>query len=538
MDMSKYLDLFVSETNEHLQAAAADIQRLAGGADPSGSVNSLFRHFHSIKGMANSMGFDDIATLSHAAEEIFDRLRRRGEAPSPEESEVVLEAIDAVSAMVASRAEGSACRPTDTGAVITKIRAILPDAPPRAAGLSAALAGSPGQAVAASIEPAAASTTRIPTHVLDRFLESISEIITRRETLREMIRAGDAHSARGGLDRLSRSIDALKEQVMLIRLMPFEHISPRLARSLRELCRKTGKRASLLVTGQDVALDRSVLESLLDPLNHLLRNAVDHGIEPPADRAAAGKAPEGSIRLQVSRGGDQVRIAVEDDGRGMDLETIRGRALSCGYASEDDLREMEEGDLLMLTTLPGFSTAHAVTDISGRGVGMDVIRTRIEALGGRMRILSRRGEGTRVEMTVPLTVAVLDAFLVEGRAGTFAIPSAGVTGVLQAGALAGADPGENGQEIHVVSLDELLEAGAPARPRPEPSQPALIYRLDGSAIALLVDRIIERRQVVVKPLGSPLEHLRRYSGAALLDDGRVSLILDLANLNGRARSSI
>lgn len=533
--MSKYLDLFVSEANEHLQSAAADIQKLSDGADPASSVNSLFRHFHSIKGMANSMGFDEIATLSHAAEEVFDRLRRRNEAPSPEETDVVLEAIDAVSAMVVSRAEGNTGPSADTGAIVTKIRSILPDAESRTTPPALAPEGRRAATMSAAADPSSGGTTRIPTHSLDRFLESISEIITRRETVREAIRLDDITSARGALDRLSQSIDALKEQVMLIRLMPFDHIIPRLSRSLRELCRKTGKRASLLVTGQEVSLDRSVLESLMDPLNHILRNAVDHGIEPPAERTAAGKAPEGSIRVQVERNADHVQIVVEDDGRGIDHSRIRERAVSGGYVSLEDLRGMKEDDVLMLTTLPGFSTASTVTDISGRGVGMDVIRTRIEALGGRMRILSRSGNGTRVEMLVPLTVAVLDAFLVEGRAGTFAVPSASVTGVREASALESETAGEGGHRIRRVSLDEILDAGANPGPGNSEAQSALIYDLDGSEIALVVDRIIERRQVVVKPLGSPLEHLRRYSGAALLDDGRVSLILDLANLGGRAR---
>ena len=661
MDMQKYLSLFVSEANEHLQAAADEASRLGAQPIPPELLNSLFRHFHSIKGMAASMGFAPIASLSHAVEDLFDTLRKNGAPEGEPADEAVLEAVDTLCAMVAavSRPDGAAPALSTPSDLIEKVRSLAKRAahggqttsapraapplpaeghlfrctivvdphaelpgpraalalerleslgtiigcrPPRetlkradfAGEISALLATDrsesevlasvanmhdqqrfemkeelpqtprpaprgqtvePGPAGDAVSEPEAQgkATLRIETASLDKFLDSISEMIVRRGSLTESLKTGDLAGALRELDRLSESVDDLREQVMVIRLLPLEHITPRLGRTVRELSRKTGKRVSLKITGSQVALDRSVLEALLDPFNHILRNAVDHGIESPEERERLGKPPAGNIGVEATRRGEQVLVVVEDDGRGMDVEAIRRTALAGGFATRQDLAAMDDDRILLLTTVPGFSTSTHVTDLSGRGVGMDVVRTRIEALGGHMRISSQPGAGTRIEMTLPLTVAVVDAFLVDCRAGVFAVPAAAVAGVqlaeprrlrftssgwyLAPSQEAGnRTAGETTGFLPLIRLEEAL--GRPGRsdgrtaagPSELALQPVLTYLVNGNRGALAVDRIRERRQVVVKPLKAPLEHLRRYSGAALLEDGQVALILDLASL--------
>jgi len=646
MDMQKYLDLFVSEATEHIQAAGNDASRLAAGLMPLETLNSLFRHFHSIKGMAASMGFEEITALSHSVEDLFDRLRK-GAQPPAELSELVLEALDSASTMVAwaSRGESRGEISVDARPLIDRIRAVTPSLTSRPAAAAAAPATAapaapagtcyechvvidpradfPGARAALVLKrlevvgqvassapargdlqrpdftgemtielisdraegsiramvndlldvklfevrpapqrPAAAApgpepveagptTVRIPTATLDQFLDAISEMITRRGMLSSAITTRDFHAARESLGKLSESIDALRKQVMLIRLMPFEHITPRLTRSVRDLGRRTGKRVSLRITGAEVALDRSVLEEIIDPLNHILRNAVDHGIEIPAERELMGKRPEGCISIDLARHGDHVVIGVEDDGKGMDKEAIRRAALAGGFATEAGLAAMDEHQIFLLTTIPGFSTATRVTEVSGRGVGMDVVRTRIEALHGHITISSRRGQGTRLEMSLPLTVAVIDAFVVESGAGLFAVPAGSVASVelVESGRIRRTisgqflasraapnvdDPSGTDEPVSytpLVSLDEAF--GAPASVAQEAPQlrQVLAYQTNGMRGALAVDRIRERREVVVKPLGPPLERLRKYSGAALLDDGSVALILDLVNLS-------
>ena len=655
MDMEKYLDLFVSEANEHIQAAGAEVARLSSGLTTPEILNRLFRHFHSIKGMAASMGFEEISSLSHSVEDLFDALRKRGESV-PGAADVVMEALDSISTLVAQSSGGSGSEAAiDVESLASRIRALVPPPPParhpspagddfsssekapgpgarqvrcllrvHAAaefrGARAALAvkkleqlgqvlnvepsiaafsgpdfkgevsvllatGRSDAAVLESVQelldidevdlvespgpyqpdspaqtrsPQSAeadmgrsrSTVRIPTATLDMFLDSISEMMSRRGALAEAIRSREMPAARESLRKLSDLIDDLREQVMLVRLMPFEHLSPRLTRTVRELCRKTGKRAVLTITGGDVSLDRSVLDEIVDPLDHLLRNAVDHGIEPPAERERCGKPSSGTLRIEVSRQRDRVLVCVEDDGRGMDRDAIRRTAVENGFAAQADLASMSEDQVLMLTTIPGFSTSRKVTDVSGRGVGMDVVRTRIEAAHGHIKIHSRRGEGTRIEMDMPLTLAVIDAFLVEGKTGLFAVPAAQVCSVMLvepdrirstlSGLLLAPPSDQEGTDpasfTPLVMLDEALGRDVETPPRDEPSRdgPArlavLAYQIDGARGALGVSRIRERRELVVKPLGAPLEHLRKYSGAALLDDGSLALILDLVHL--------
>ena len=671
MDMAKYLDLFVSEANEHIQAAGADVTRLA--ADPASheALKSLFRHFHSIKGMAASMGFPPITELSHAAEDLFDRLRK-STLPFPTDlTDLMMEALDATATMV-TQAAGGAGTPLgfNPAPLIVKIRAAIPPAAPSTARTNATefataptvtsltpspsvptavapagrnrflciividpradfpgaraslavgrlerigtiirtdpdrdalltprfsgeisvelatdrsaevvksllsdlldlkqcevillappvaaaqpVAGNAEPSWAAGVESPAPSTVRIQTSTLDWFLDSIADMMARRGAMSEALKSGQVARARETMDKLSDSIDAMREQVMQLRLMPFEQIEPRLTRTVREVARRTGKQVTLTITGADVSLDRSVLEEMLDPLNHVLRNAVDHGIELPGERGLAGKPAIGSVRIEVSRVSDHVRIQITDDGRGIDVGAIRRKAVEGAFLTQARLAAMDESEILMLTTIPGFSTASRVTEVSGRGVGMDVVRTRVEALRGHMSLQTRRGCWTRIDLRVPLTVAVIDAFLVEGKSGLFAVPAGAVASVESvhpgriSSTLSGAFLAESGAGgdkdgaahpslIPLLMLDEALGVAAAAgkdgtEPLPRCPLTVLAYQVNGTRAALAVDRIRGRGDLVVRPLGQPLERLRKYSGAALLDDGSLALILDMANL--------
>ncbi len=648
MDMSRYLDLFVSEARQHLQEAEREIARLAGGgADPEG-LNALFRHFHSLKGMAASMGFKEIAHLSHAVEDLFDEIRKDPAlAGRSGMADLVLEGLDVVSRLVesasagskefpeqeslvsrvkqmaaslkggpsasaapASRAEEPAREPppaapaqpppaapaavyrcrllidpeTDLPAAraaltlrqMETLGTVLTSTPPReslgkapfdgsltvllstalsrerlAAGLEGLLdvasyslmeellpsdAGSRRDAGVREAEPGLPSTIRIPTASLDHFLDTLGELITWRGSLAASLRNRDIGSALESHDRLSRAIDQLREEVMTIRLLPFEHLVPHLNQTVRALGRQTRKKVALQISGTEVALDRAVLEEILDPLNHILRNAVDHGIEPPEERIAAGKDPTGRVFIAVSREGDRVRIRIEDDGRGMDPENILRKAVEGRFLSASEAAALAPAEILLLTTIPGFSTTETPTELSGRGVGMDVVRTRIEKLGGHMDLQSGRGAGVTVLLDLPLTVAVIDAFLVEVADSVFAVPASVTYRTLLASrqAVRRARNGfyleDGGTLLYAFRPDEALGLARDGREMPA-RLPVLLFRTESARGALAVDAILERRELVVKPLGKPLEHLREYSGAALLDDGRIALILDVPNLH-------
>jgi two-component system chemotaxis sensor kinase CheA len=650
--MSRYLDLFVSEARQHLQEAEREVSRMAAGGADAEAIQNLFRHFHSLKGMAASMGFSPIAQLSHAVEDLFDEIRKDPARPAPPGVvELVLESLDVTAALVESASRGAGEFP-DQAALIARVKqaaagmmgpagAVLPrtgapaeasPGPPPESGaetvagedrrapssvkvyrcrlqidpeadmpsaraalvlrqiepLGVVLTSTPAREalgsapfdgvltvllstphprenIAAALEdlldvasysvteellPSEAprregglreaeaglpSTIRIPTAALDGFLGALGEMITWRGSLGAALKARDLAGASEGHRKLGRAVDRLREEVMAIRLLPFEHIVPHLNQAVRALARQTGRKVSLQISGTEVALDRSVLEEVLDPLNHILRNAVDHGIEPPEERAAAGKDLTGRILIAVSREGDRVRIRIEDDGRGMDTEAILAAALEGGFVAPDAVAGLDAEGILMLTTIPGFSTTRTPTEISGRGVGMDVVRTRVERLGGHMRLRTARGAGTSVVLDLPLTVAVIDAFLVLAGGSVFAVPASVTdrTTLVAREAVRRTRSGfflDMGDAlVPALRPDEALGL-APQGAEMPPRFPALFFRGESQQGALAVDAILERRELVVKPLGRPLEHLREYSGAALLDDGRIALILDVPNL--------
>jgi len=633
VDMSRYLDLFVSEARQHLQEAEREMAKLAGGSADAEGLNALFRHFHSLKGMAASMGFEEIATLSHAVEDLFDEIRKDARrAAHPGVADLVLSGLDVVSGLVESASSGgkefppqdaliaqvreaaaalraaapipappppgadpAAGAPTvykcrlriDSGAELPAARAalalrqmdtlgtVLTSTPPRESlgrspfdgEITILLSTSLPRATivreietlldvasyslteellptepAARKEPSAReseaglpSTIRIPTASLDHFLDTLGELITWRGSLGAALKSKDLPAAAESEARLGKAIQRLHAEVMQIRLLPFEHLVPHLNQSVRALARQTGKKVALQISGTDVSLDRAVLEEILDPLHHILRNAVDHGIEPPEERERLGKETTGRVFIAVSREGDRVRIRIEDDGRGMDIEAILKTAIRDGFVHPSNAGALSPADILLLTTIPGFSTAVKASEISGRGVGMDVVRTRIEKLGGHMDLRSEKGAGVSITLDLPLTVAVIDAFLVEVAGSVFAVPASVAyrTRLASRASIRRARTGfyieEEGALLHAFRPDEALGLERPGGAKGD-RFPILLFMTETARGALAVDEILERRELVVKPLGTPLDHLREYSGAALLDDGRIALILDVPNL--------
>lgn len=652
MDMSKYLDLYLSESREHLAAAEENLQVLASG-ERGQVVHDLFRHAHSLKGMANSMGFATVGGLAHRVEDLLDLLREErvevdhsllallhrgfdevsrlvdrlegGDSAAAADPELLAELSAVAAASEASAdpgaetsereerpmaAAGEAAPPAPAasaertpaavplrvdllyapGTLLPAARALIAlkqlatlgtvvsSDPPRekihagefagrlralvetereAEGVQALLAALPDVESASvrrdeATEPAAAGepaspasvpqTVRVRTGHLDRLLELVGELIVHRGRLEARMEPETAETLRGELDRVRALVGDLFETVMDLRLLPFETVAHRLVRSVRELARELGKKVAFAIEGREVGLDRSLLEELVDPLQHLLRNALDHGLESPAERAAAGKSETGTLTLRLERRSDSVLLELEDDGRGMDPELIRRTARVRGLLESERLERLDETELLMLVTTPGFSTAERLSSISGRGVGMDVVRTRIENLGGRLELRSRKGRGTAVRLILPLTLSVLEAFLVEAGERSYVVPVSSVQRTLE---LVPSEVQFRQGRPHLV-LDEravpLFDLGSLLAPCGERAvfdrpRPLLLFRSGERSVALSVDAIRSRRELVVKPLGPPLELLPEFSGATVLDQGEVALILDLPNLVSPARSA-
>lgn len=325
------------------------------------------------------------------------------------------------------------------------------------------------------------------------------------------------------LERSGYMLRELYDTLSELRLVPFQDAVQRLSQTVHEVARELAKPVRFRVEGGTIRLDRSVLEILTDPLQHMIRNALDHGIESPAGRRESGKPAEASLTLNVERRGEWIHVSLEDDGRGLDPAALRTAAVERGLISAERASRLSDRDALLLATLPKVSTHAQVTRFSGRGVGLDVVRDGVERLGGRLSIDSRPGRGTRIDLALPLTLALLQALLVRCGERLFALPIARVQSTISwENSPKRSEAREGGPAL--VHLRDRLDLGRTAAPTSDAT--ALLFEIEGRPAALVVDEVIGRREIVVRPLGPPLNALRHYSGAALLDDGSIVLLLD------------
>lgn len=416
----------------------------------------------------------------------------------------------------------------------------VPEAEPAQAALPVAALPLPVAAGAEAPRAAAAdSSIRVSVDRVDQMMDLVGElVITQSMLLDAAAETGAAVGERllAGLALLQRHTRDLQHSVMAIRMVPVSMVFSRFPRMVHDIGTRLGKRIDLVIEGEHTELDKGLVEKLVDPLTHLVRNCIDHGIEPPEARRAAGKPETGRLRLAASHLGGHVLVEVEDDGAGLDRDRLLARARKQGLPCSDDMSEEEAWQLIFL---PGFSTADQVTELSGRGVGMDVVRRNIAALGGRIGIVSRLGQGTRFSVSVPLTLAILDGMQVAAGEEVFILPLDCVVESLQAGTDAihriGGAPrmiAVRGEYWPVVELGRYFEV-----PDAEPDWTRGIMVLverNGSRAALFVDGLLGQQQVVIKPLETHFRRVPGVSSATLLGDGRVAFILDVAALLGVA----
>ena len=389
---------------------------------------------------------------------------------------------------------------------------------------------------------AAESTLRVDITLLNRMMNLVGELVlTRNQVLQ-------ATAADPSMTMLSRRLDMvtadLRESVMKARMQPVSNIFSKMPRMVRDLSQALGRRVRLHVEGQDTELDKSLLEAIKDPLTHAVRNSLDHGIEPPEVRQAAGKDPEGTLKLRASQEGSHVVIEVSDDGAGIAVEKIRQKAIERGFITPDRAAQLAERELLQLIFVPGFSTAAAVTNVSGRGVGMDVVRTNVEKIGGKVEIDSRAGKGTTLRMRIPLTLAIIPALIVRSLHQSFALPQGALSELVhippeQAAAAIEWIEGAplyrlRGKLLPLVFLDRLLMPGGEHKPTTERDNFIAVLDADGRRFGLVVDGLADPEEIVVKPLSAVLKDIGLYSGATVLGNADLALILDPGSIAIRA----
>ena len=517
--------------------------------DPSGKdeIDSLFRFAHSVKGMAASMGYDAIAELAHAMEDLMDRVRKGDIAFAATAADLLMEGVDRLNEMVRDVESGGAgCR--DISDLIRRLKGYVTEeadpatrtghaAPETCLTVEAAPDGETGAPDDPEIRNRRVDlwqTVRVRTDILDNLINVTGELVT---TKHRLMKIGDELGSTGldeAVAELSKLLRELHSEVMRVRLMPFAAIAERFPGVVRQLARKSGKEVSLEIDGKEIEIDRGILEQLADPLVHLLRNAVDHGLETREERLSVGKTAAGKIRLEVRREKDQVVMTVADDGRGMDPARLIESAVERKLITPGQRGSISPQQAFMLTCIPGFSTAQQITDISGRGVGMDVVRCSIQSLGGSLSIDSSVGLGTRISVQVPVTVAIIQILLVRCSSLTVGFPIVRIKRTLELRRGEITTRGKQkvfyleGEAMPLLSLNRLL--GAPSLRPSGDCIPTIVTELRGKKVGLVVDRFEGQQDVFLKPLGRPLDELRGAAGAAILGDGRVVVILDTAGL--------
>ncbi len=381
---------------------------------------------------------------------------------------------------------------------------------------------------------AAESTLRVDVNLLNRMMNLVGELVlTRNQVLQACVTVPS-------LTQLSRRLDMvtadLRESVMKARMQPVSNVFSKIPRMVRDLSHSLGRRVRLETEGQETELDKSLLEAIKDPLTHAVRNALDHGIEPAEERIAAGKNPEGMLRLRAIQEGSHVIIEVADDGAGISVDRVRKKAIERNLISAERAGQQSERELLQLVFLPGFSTAAAVTNVSGRGVGMDVVRTNVERIGGKVELDSRPGKGTTLRLRIPLTLAIIPALIVRSVGQSFALPQAALSELVHLSkhkATSAIEWIENaplyrlrGNLLPLVFLNRLLVPGL-AHDRSNPGESYIaVLEADGRRFGLVVDGLAEPEEIVVKPLSAALKGIGLYSGATVLGSGNLALILD------------
>ena len=667
MDMSQYLEIFIDESKEHLQAINEQLLELEKAPEDMAIVNEIFRSAHTLKGMSATMGFDDLANLTHQMENVLDGIRNHKIAVTPEILDVVFQAVDHLEAMIMAIAAGgdgkrdvkevveqlkrieqgevpsSAERPSNTFSVPlrqtygefeynvlqqskeqgfsayeirVKLRAdcllksarvymifealneageVIKSTPPvemleeeqfdqeflltvvtkqsaeqlyerlmkvseveevevvpldidrrketdgageehetalrqQAAAVQEEKGKTTEKNVAARQSAPPNKTIRVNIERLDILMNLFEELVIDRGRLEQIARELNHPELNETVERMSRISSDLQTIILNMRMVPVETVFNRFPRMVRQLARELGKKVNLEIIGAETELDRTVIDEIGDPLVHLLRNAIDHGIETPDVRRASGKPEEGTVKLKAYHSGNHVFIEIEDDGAGIKREKVLQKALDRGIVSQQNIANLTDKQVYELIFAPGFSTADHISDISGRGVGLDVVKSTIESLGGTVTVDSEEGKGSIFSIQLPLTLSIISVLLVEIQQEKYAIPLSSIieTAIIKKEDILHAHNQQvidfRGKVVPLVFLKDIFEV--PAAAAEEEVVSVVIVRKGEKMAGLVVDSFIGQQEVVLKSLGNYLTSVFAISGATILGDGQVALIID------------
>ena len=558
---------FLIESHENLDQLDVDLVGLEKSAAPAEALARIFRALHTIKGSCSFLGFSRLETVAHAGETLLGKLRDNKIALSPSITDALLRMVDAIRKMLgAIETEGN-----DGDADHTSLVGLLSrlSTDQTLAGISDRAELSPSQAaisipeyrapVAQANETGSDSeapssdssvydaSVRINVELLDKLMTIAGEIVLARNQILQYSQRQTDASFHNTCRQLNLITTELQEHVMKTRLQPLGNVWNRFPRLAHDTAQACGKNVRLEMQGSETELDKTLIEAIRDPLTHLVRNAIDHGIESPELRRAAGKPAEGCVRLRAYHEGGQVNVEISDDGGGIDPQRVKERAVEQRLITGEQARRMSTETLLGLIFLPGFSTAQQVTTLSGRGVGMDVVKTNIEKIGGVVDVTSTIGQGTTVRIRIPLTLAIIKVLVVTSAGDRFAIPQVSIVELLR---VEGEKARKGIQRVHgvwvyryrdrllpLVGLNEVLKVGRsyePAGLAGDDGINIVVLQAADDQFGLVVDHINDTQEIVVKPLWRHLKSVACFAGATIMGEGKVALILDVFGLARRA----
>ncbi len=574
-EMKEIIDDFLIEADELIASLDNNCVTLESSPEDLDLLNEIFRAVHTIKGTSSFLGFEQVTTLSHRMEDILNKLRKAEIKMSPEIMDVLLEALDLLKLLLDNVRNGID-EQINLDGILARLQAKL-DGDPNAAvadsepasEVSAAeveatmveATANPAIAVAPSTdEPeksrvgaapqrnAADQTIRVDVDRLDALLNMTGELVLSRNSLMQSVgklgAEGETDLELEGINRAAKAVNfittELQMAVMKMRMQPVGKVFSRFPRQVRDLARESGKKINLVISGESTELDKSVIEEIGDPLMHIIRNSCDHGLESSEERREKGKPEEGTVHLSADQEGSHIIIKVEDDGRGFDIEAIRDKAVERGLIARDDVDRMPDREVFNFILEAGFSTAKKITDVSGRGVGMDVVRTNIQKLNGTVDLDSKKDIGSTITIKLPLTLAIVQGLLVQCDEDVFVLPLSSVHETVKA----------DGTEVYyvnqrpvfrlrdeiipLINLTAMINAdtdGFLMSERPY----IVVVGLAERKLGLMIDRFLGQEEVVIKSLGQYLGATEGVAGATILGDGRIRLIVDLVGLFRLAR---
>jgi two-component system, chemotaxis family, sensor kinase CheA len=599
--MDDLLSEFLTETNENLSVLDVELVRLEQNPNNPELLSNIFRLVHTIKGTCGFLGLPRLERVAHASENVLGKFRDGELVITPEAVSLILKALDTIKSLLAVLEATEAEPPGDDLALIERLNecaegrlgapaSAAPPPPPSApepeidfVPVPAAMTGKPMPApVVAAPEPepepepeveaqppapaakmpvpvaaaantggaaneegpakesaVAAQTIRVNVDLLENLMTMVSELVLTRNQLLQILRSQKESEFAAPLQRLNHVTSELQEGVMKTRMQPIGNAWAKLPRLVRDLAHELGKKIDLQMLGADTELDRQVLELIKDPLTHMVRNSADHGLETTSERVKAGKPETGRVTLNAYHEGGHIIIEIQDDGKGLAIDKIKQKAVQNGLATEAELTMMSDQQIVQFIMKPGFSTAAKVTNVSGRGVGMDVVKTNIEKIGGTIEIKTTKGKGSVFIIKIPLTLAIVSALIVECAGERFAIPQISVVELVRA-----ATDSEHTIErlkgtpvlrlrnrlLPLVSLQTLLrledQEGGEAHKRHDDETFIVVTQVGTYTFGIMVDRVFDTEEIVVKPVAPILRHIEMFSGNTILGDGSVIMILD------------